>query len=865
MWDDTLSDTAASLTLDVVNNAPEVSFDMEGKNPNPDLAPKVTISPAKMLADWKLYETTSSNSIPNRNKLWTVKTGALTAGSGATFHAQVQYFNTTKDWNTGDYQDIAHYADNGYGANSMSPWRAMTSLTKTGDLGIPGITFGQGWDADASFPDYDTHYWYENPVPVIKANKKYAFIHANSEVWALNKNKIDQANPYDWHIGSKNGNRKVLWFDISDRTLYAVIKNNGTSYTLESYDIVTGAKIASIPTYAYMNKVTKNDNIVILHEDNQKFYEYDRDLNNVRQVSAPSLGPYPCMGGGPVWYSPLYAGEEGEFYLTENYQYGYSQNGCPANPDDYIKFNVYRINADLTVGWKTEILGYPTRNYGDNYSATQKISPITLDPIRHEVTVRAVEKAKRYTLSTKTGAIKSSAALVNDLGYFLFDQGSYGWNGIDNSKRLALFHPDLYTTYFKTEGYYSGNDQVLDPSGSVVTTIPSRLSSADSPGLTLIQGYFGDGIYLQAKYNDSWMFTPREYIGLAYAKGTPTTNQLNGPIQPYQLGQFVSTDEQDNMEYSFSLRMPYTDEDQELAGFSFRMTNPAYRYAVETDGAKLFLSKYSSGVRTILASQVYSFQPDTSYSFNIKAINDSLKVSMNGVPFFDLTDSTYTRGFYGYFADKAYICFSALTTKPLANNVAWSNQYAIWDSGPAKAEIKYNNIRFEDPENDPAVGGVYDWTVNHTVRFIHNQGLSALNGQTFHEAQLSFDKVGDYTVKLKAKDDPNPGYLAPANTFDEYRKSSNAFIKKITVHRRPIADFSVVQGSDAKVQWTDRSHDPDRYMSAADTQQKQRESTIKQQKVYWKRNSSTLRQAGIILPRSWLLRKKQEHMKSDLQ
>ena len=35
MWDDTLSDTAASLTLDVVNNAPEVSFDMEGKNPNP--------------------------------------------------------------------------------------------------------------------------------------------------------------------------------------------------------------------------------------------------------------------------------------------------------------------------------------------------------------------------------------------------------------------------------------------------------------------------------------------------------------------------------------------------------------------------------------------------------------------------------------------------------------------------------------------------------------------------------------------------------------------------------------------------------------------------------------------------------------
>ena len=197
----------------------------------------------------------------------------------------------------------------------MSPWRAMTSVTKTGDLGIPGITFGQGWDADASFPDYDTHYWYENPVPVIKANKKYAFIHANSEVWALNKNKIDQANPYDWHIGSKNGNRKVLWFDMSDRTLYAVMKNNGTSYTLESYDIVTGAKIASIPTYAYMNKVTKNDNIVILHEDNQKFYEYDRDLNNVNKFLPQALGLIHAWAAVPFGILPYMQVRKGNSIL----------------------------------------------------------------------------------------------------------------------------------------------------------------------------------------------------------------------------------------------------------------------------------------------------------------------------------------------------------------------------------------------------------------------------------------------------------------------------------------------------------------------------------------------------------------------
>ena len=87
--------------------------------------------------------------------------------------------------------------------------------------------------------------------------------------------------------------------------------------------------------------------------------------------------------------------------------------------------------------------------------------------------------------------------------------------------------------------------------------------------MTLIQGYFGDGIYLQAKYNDSWMFTPREYMNLSYAVGTPSANQLNGPIQPYHLGQFFSPDEQDNTEFSYTFRMPYANEDTDLTGFSF--------------------------------------------------------------------------------------------------------------------------------------------------------------------------------------------------------------------------------------------------------------------------------------------------------
>ena len=65
-----------------------------------------------------------------------------------------------------------------------------------------------------------------------------------------------------------------------------------------------------------------------------------------------------------------------------------------------------------------------------------------------------------------------------------------------------------------------------------------------------------------------------------------------------------------------------------------------------------------------------------------------MKVWMNGIPFFDATDRTYTKGHYGYMANKAYVAFSSLTTKPANDSDAWSTQYAIWDSGTAKAEVQ---------------------------------------------------------------------------------------------------------------------------------------------------------------------------------
>ena len=800
MWDDTLSDSVTSLTLNVVNNAPEVSFDMEGKNPNPDLTPKVTIPAAKMLSDWALYETDSSIAIPNRKQLWSVQTGALTAGSGATFHAQQQYFDISRDDSTGRwYYDRSLFSDQGYGANGMTPWRAIAGPATVGELGVPSA-MGQTYKEFA--PDWDNTYYGNTLVPSIKANKKYIYILANSEVWALNKTKIKQANPYDWHIGDRN-TKNIGWMELSDRTIYVWL----SSGLLVSYDALTGQLLAS-KSDVYYNfdniRTTVNDNLTVMRSNSsgdRKITKYDRNLNVIKEITAPQIAKptvAECQPQGVIsTYSQFFAGENGEFYFYNHYEL----DGSKCYVSNYAQTKIYRMNADLGVDWETQVEGYPRQSYSGY--AYGRFSKLIFDPLRNDLYAQTFNGMyNRYLLDSNTGAIKSL-----DKDYFSASNvpTPIGWNGNDPSIN-ALFHPDLYTT--QLNGYTSNKVAVRNPSGTIINDFGYKL--LNSNGWTVLDGYFGDGIFLQVNYNDDWMSTPREYMNLSYAVGTPSTNQLNGPIQPFHLGQFSSPDEQDNTEFSYTFRMPYANEDTDLTGFSFRMTNPAYRYAVETDGQKLYLSKYVTGVRTVIASQTYSFQNDTSYSFKIKAVGDSLKVWMNGIPFFDATDGTYTKGHYGYMANKAYVAFSSLTLKPLADNEVWSNQYAIWDTGTAKAEIKYNNIIFEDPENDPVAGGLYDWTVNHTVRFIHNQGVSALNGQTFHNAQLNFDKVGDYTVKLKAKDDPNPSYLYPDNTFDEYRKSSNEFTNKITVHRRPL-----LISPSSKAGWESAmdgsQSDPDRY------------------------------------------------------
>ncbi|OCT11995.1 hypothetical protein A8709_29500 [Paenibacillus pectinilyticus] len=508
-----------------------------------------------------------------------------------------------------------------------------------------------------------------------------------------------------------------------------------------------------------------------------------------------------------------FRGADGEFYFYASASCSYTNGGSSYSAN--VGTFVIKINADLSFGWRTKLKGSLLTYagtfayaFGDHADAIELMID---NPARNQMLVRSYN-ANGYGYDSFYESLDKATGSSSTTDYAAWtnaSQPTINWDG-------------SYSTGVRTiDGYSTTGAMVKNEAGTTLGSISFggtlALNGPYAATTTTNFGteYVGDGMLMALLGSQNAGYDSHNFVPWL-AIGTPSNSALVG--YPTRLGQFVSNFTVSDAEIQFTLNLVKAKASSNKTGFSFRMQDPRNRYAVETNGTSVFLTKYVNGVPTILSSANYPFLDNTDYTFSLEMLGSKISLKLNGVPYLSVQDSTWLSGTIGPVTDKSYATFSNITRKAITSpQTAWYAGYALWEGGSATAAVKYDHISYTDSENDPASGS-YQWYYKHTPKFLNNQGISVLDGQTFSGSQTTFDKVGVYKISLSAKDDPNPAFLYPSVLFELYRKASNTFHASIVVHRRPvIPNFtSTVQG-DGTVVFTDDAYDPDRYQPVPPT------------------------------------------------
>lgn len=653
---------------------------------------------------------------------------------------------------------------------------------------------------------------------------------------------------YAYYYRDSEGDSSVEYnWDPNARALEVRIYDAFTGQYLGSSLDVNSTRIKDYG-FAYSDLSLKGENLVIRTRDAaNKYVEYDRSgkivssgstpLNSISvsyalkyrnffgQPVTPDPANYLCTFGGPIgeWKDDKgnsYSYRQTTCYLNGNTSNPVTSYDTGLNPDFPQGVYLVQIKSDHTLGFVARLPGTaiykpagPFYDINIESDPLLGINPATSQAVTRSFTVDWCSVCMYPNITQHNSVVNLNTGAVSAWGSPLLEK-------LDNiGQGFYMTHTGSTGGGWRTNSASGTLDKFDFHQGQMMTMEATNYTYNESGATYIRMGeYVGDGMWLSIYGGDTVMSAPGFSQGYTTQDawmfldvGTANPTQA---IRTFQFGQFVSPASYTDAEYTFTINMDMPTANTKLAGLSFRMTDPRNRYAVEVDGTALYLSKYVNGSRTILASIAYPFQPKTDYAFKIIAQGNRIQVFMNGVPYFDKTDTTFSSGKFGPFSDKSYVNFTNINQKDIKEaDVNWLTNYAIWENGTAQAEVRYTNIVFDDPEKDPRAGS-HQWTIQHAPKFLNNQGLSALHGQTLTSPALKFDKVGNYRVTLKAQDDPNPSHLFPSNVFADYRKWSNDYWQIITVHRRPIAQFTLsVEPNDHTVTWNDQSYDPDRWQN----------------------------------------------------
>ncbi|MBD0381080.1 PKD domain-containing protein [Paenibacillus sedimenti] len=217
---------AESGVMDVINQAPEVSFDLSGNSPNPDPNPPTMYKASDILKLWQLIAT-NTNAVISKSPTYNWQNESESLQSGAGKGKEKQNFGVNIISAPSSFGEAQAYqsplADNGFGKNGVSIYKAMTDPNSeySQPLLVPGAD-GQpaGWVDGATPVETDkTHLYFQ----LASSGYGYTF-------YALNKNKIGRyrldlvwstgcsgcfssgtyvhrwldGNPYDYQLDWKN-------------------------------------------------------------------------------------------------------------------------------------------------------------------------------------------------------------------------------------------------------------------------------------------------------------------------------------------------------------------------------------------------------------------------------------------------------------------------------------------------------------------------------------------------------------------------------------------------------------------------------------------------------------------------------------
>ncbi|WP_281888325.1 hypothetical protein [Paenibacillus sp. YYML68] len=265
-----------------------------------------------------------------------------------------------------------------------------------------------------------------------------------------------------------------------------------------------------------------------------------------------------------------------------------------------------------------------------------------------------------------------------------------------------------------------------------------------------------------------------------------------------------------------SLKFNYNNfSDVASAGLTFRRQDHRNMYRMEVTPKVARIVKVVNGERTVLQEVANSLSYRVYYDVKVKMNGTRLRGYVGGVPLLDVTDSAFASGQVGIYSEVPY---SVLKSFTISTYLGTSSQ--LQNIGVVGTALRYLK-QYTDLENDPPIDSLTKWTYSHTEpnKFLDAgdgySGLSSMHGQTVTSPHAVLDKVGTYKIDYQLPDDPAPpGYKYSNDLFASYRKYSDLSTTYVTIHRRPISEFTLAVRADKTIAWTDVSRDPDRWLSA---------------------------------------------------